>query len=141
MNRQEKVIWAAGFFDGEGCITGGKNSDGHYNLTLSIAQKVEEPLLVYVELFGYPLVVQRRNTKEEHFQFRCGGQRMLPVLVALEPYLTFKRPQALLAIEFLQLTDGTRGMLVGPEVRRRRQEIYEELKALKRPWELARRSS
>jgi hypothetical protein len=89
----EKVAWAAGFFDGEGCI---------YKDRLILSQKVLAPLEFFQSLYGgnmyspyktkypaYQLVIIKKAEV-----FRC--------LVDLEPYLLVKGDKARMVIQRLR---------------------------------------
>ncbi len=81
---QRLYVWAAGFFDGEGCIT-----NQPYGAQMVVVQVVREPLDRLCLLFGGTI-----------YQYETGGyrwvlQRRQYVLKALNlmlPYLTTKRP-------------------------------------------------
>lgn len=138
MERIHQVVWAAGFFDGEGTITfGGKPSYGAW-IFLQVGQRVREPLDLFVELFGgYIIEVPSGpfRPNDTSFSWRtstkadCRG-----TLADMLPYLVVKQAQASLAIEWIDLAPG-RGRRLEPTLQMRREAIIAEIRQLKRPWE------
>ena len=106
------VAWAAGFFDGEGSVTGRIASwQGRSNLDLrlQVGQVKPEPLEKFLALFGGHLYLQKAQHKgwSDIYRWWVGGSaRVQPVLVSMLPYLTVKRPQAEVGIELCSLNIG-----------------------------------
>jgi hypothetical protein len=107
----QRVIWCAGFFDGEGCI----GFYGHHvQLHIRVTQKVREPLLALQELFGGGVYTQAKA-----YQWCCNSAyEARYVLESLLPYLVVKKAQAELALQFLRVTrSGTHYTLQEQEQR------------------------
>lgn len=98
----EKLAYIAGFFDGEGCISVHFASAEHKNTILraSITQNVPEPLEMIQELFGGSLC----RTNKKAIQLSINGKKAHIFLETILPYLTVKREQALVAIQFAAAT-------------------------------------
>ena len=114
-----RVAWAAGFFDGEGCISIGKpinkrlRKDGTgyrhtwYQLQAIVAQRNRRPLEVLVGLFGGNITIVKIHGSS-YFYLRMHGPKAMAMLQRLLPFLVLKQEQAELAIRFQQYYDATR---------------------------------
>jgi hypothetical protein len=104
MTRQEKVAYAAGFFDGEGHIRIQKHSRrGSYMLNISAVQATEKPLPVFVELFGGSLhrrVISYRGTVRPLYTWQTSSKAAEDALREMQPYLIAKADEVVLALEF-----------------------------------------
>lgn len=126
--------WAAGFFDGEGCIYLDKkrqhNSDGvAYQLAISITQKSRRPLARMHEMFGGLL---RKDEKRGMYHWRLTGPSASNALALMLPHMSLKDEQARLAVEF-QNTKYMRGStrLTSEEIEYR-ERIFLRLREMKR---------
>lgn len=103
MTREERIIWAAGFFDGEGCIciTNRVRPGGTVNqhVQMSVAQKVREPLDILVELWGGKVYVAKWKNSQG-FQWHMSHKRIEEPLFDMLPYLVVKRAKAEEALAF-----------------------------------------
>jgi uncharacterized FlgJ-related protein len=118
-----RTVWAAGFFDGEGCISHSPMG----GLSLHVTQRIREPLLVLQDLFEGGICSQGKAWQ----YYVTGKERQEYFLHSLLPYLVVKRSQAELALEYLSYSKGL-GTRYTPEQKIRRLEIVKEVKALKR---------
>lgn len=109
MTDEQLICWAAGFFDGEGCINlskqTGKNTrkDGRawmsYGLGVSICQRDPRPLETFHTLFGghfYPYVVKGQT----YYRWHTWSQGALHVLEVLKPFMILKAERAVVAMDF-----------------------------------------
>ena len=95
MNTKESLIWAAGFFDGEGYVTiqvrGGKYQ-GHY-LRIGVNHVNPDPLYKLQELFGGSVRVQRKkptgNRKRRH-EWTLSCKKAAKCLRRMRPYIINK---------------------------------------------------
>lgn len=131
MTRLEKVIWAAGFLDGEGYFTT-KSGVG-----IAAAQVKLKPLEQLQELFGgnisitvYPKVGQPANWKDL-FQWAAYSDTASKACQELLPYLIVKDLQAELLIAY-QETIGRHGLKVTPAILEVRSNIAESINSLNR---------
>lgn len=137
MTRQEKIIWAAGFFDGEGCIgvdhnkikrtyktTGRYVEYNNFQLRLQVAQKVREPLDILVELFG-GIVKPKKIHGSVYFHWELYNQKAFECVLRLFPYLVVKREAAWNGMEFQDRQRATRP----PATKPRSKEHVAELNA------------
>lgn len=131
--REIRLAWAAGFVDGEGCITtnltdgGARGKSSH--LILDVAQVIRTPLDELVDLFGGRVRVGKTKKGICHF-WRLYGAKAATALEQIEPYLIGKHRQAVLGIEFQTLVRKVGGPNVSDEAWARRLAIRTELKAL-----------
>ena len=99
MNTKETLIWAAGFFDGEGFVTiqvrGGKDK-GHY-LRIGVNHVNPAPLYVIQTLFGGVVREQKKaptgNRKRRH-EWGISCKKAEAALRKLMPYLVNKQHAA-----------------------------------------------
>lgn len=104
--------WAAGFFDGEGCIRifSYKNNQVHngkqyfyryYTVKLIVGQKDRVPLDRLVLHFGGSVTKAQKGM----WHWQLSGAKGIVCLQRMLPYLTVKLPQANLAIEYWETRD------------------------------------
>lgn len=135
--RATKLAWAAGFIDGEGCITANyakhkHDKRGYVNLILDVAQIRRKPLDELVALFGGRVRSGKVSTGICYF-WRLYGTNAAAVLKQIHPYLVLKTRQAELALELQSLTRVKKGYQPhDPVPYARRMAIRLELKALNR---------
>jgi hypothetical protein len=110
MNERDKIIWAAGFVDGEGCISvnrqkmkraskkGIKFRDA-FTLGFAVTQKVKEPLEILHNMFGGHLFPYKlRGVTYWRWQHWSNGAKL--AIEKLLPYLVVKRRIAELGVRF-----------------------------------------
>ena len=94
MKRSEQIIWAAGFFDGEGCIGGfeaNKNQKrSTYSFHLTVDQVDKAPLLLFQKLFGGNLTKVRQC-----WRLRISSSKIiLNCIQLMYPFLVVKKKEA-----------------------------------------------
>ena len=134
MNDPIEVAYLAGFFDGEGCIGCYKP---RYAPFLQVACTDREPLERFHAMFGGAFRRTTRNTVTGRivWKWHLASPRSLSALVVLMPYLTVKRDQARVALQFKHraLKDHPGGRWhMAPGEWDDRVRIGDELRALKR---------
>ena len=136
--KEVDLAWAAGFFDGEGCVhltrrQRKKSKNIEYELRLSIAQAVKLPLEKWEILFGGQItIINPKNEINKFFIWQVSSLDTLKILKLLEPYLILKKEQANVALEFekLYIGKGNRNKLTEENINKR-QALYLRLKELK----------
>jgi LAGLIDADG endonuclease len=104
MIERDLIIWAAGFIDGEGCVSvnRAKMKDHRYwsyTLGLAVSQKTEAPLVRLHSMFdGHFFSYKSRGVT--YYRWQHWGPGALVALKELLPYLLVKREIAELAIRF-----------------------------------------
>jgi hypothetical protein len=104
MIERDLIIWAAGFIDGEGCvsISKQKNPDHNwygYGLGLAVSQKTEAPLKRLHEMFGGHLF-SYQSRGATYYRWQHWSHGALAALKELLPYLLVKRDIAEVGIRF-----------------------------------------
>ena len=125
------LAWAAGFFDGEGCIsfarrqrTKAKNLE--YELTLIIGQANISPLRKFHKIFGGKI----RLDSLAYFRWTCNYKESLQVLVLLQPFLFLKQKEAKLALLYKELYLG-KGTNITKDLLEKRNRLYRAIKRKK----------
>ncbi len=110
MNR-DLLIWMAGFFDGEGCVSIGegkrkygpnekkRKTSTSYALQVIVGQKDRAPLQHFVDAFGGALYAHRVRGMEYH-RWLVSSDKAAAALIAMLPYLQIKREVAEVGIRF-----------------------------------------
>lgn len=134
MDRNFKLAWAAGFFDGEafiGLSRGVTKKTGRpfHAALIDVAQKKREPLDELVELFGGKIRTGK-NWCGQIYYWRLGGKDTHRVLLEVQPYLIGKRQQAALVIEYCETLRGAQYHRVSDEMLLHRELIHSQLRVL-----------
>lgn len=113
ISRTRLICWAAGFFDGEGSVMIARerqkrNSGGaiyYFRLIIGASNTDVEPLNRLVALFGGFIIDGgvRRSGQKPTFLWRLASDKAADALVEMLPYLTVKKEQARVGIEFQPL--------------------------------------
>jgi len=103
---RERLAWAAGFIDGEGCIgvySVGANRTS-YALKLAVEQTDRRPLDMLAEILGVgrvaPVARKPRHGCRPTWRWNCYAGEAADALAALHEFLILKRDQATAALEF-----------------------------------------
>lgn len=108
MARQTDYAWAAGFVDGDGCISvqlqrGPKERKRklYANIQVIVTQKTPEPLEHFRDIFGLDTKISLYDKRRgfTHWRFAVSGSTAADVLTRILPYLVFKRDVALVALD------------------------------------------
>lgn len=105
---RDDLIWFAGFFDGEGCVSLQKRKEGGcWHLSLLVPNTARSLMAGLPALFGGS--VFHMNTLphqgQPQMRWRASGRQAGLILRALLPYLRVKHRQARLGIEFQNRVD------------------------------------
>lgn len=102
LTREQLVIWAAGFFDGEGCISVAQHKKrGYCALNMTVFQTIKEPLEVLAHLFGGSIRPRRASgTSRSGWVWSLCGADTISACNEMLPFLMVKTAQARLAIVF-----------------------------------------
>src|SRR5438093_13406436 len=119
MTERDKLIWAAGFFDGEGCVSIVRNidkrrpKDGHvleyerFQLVAVVVNKARAPLDVFVELFGGSLRTQKATNGSTYWKYKLNGKKAVPMLERLLPYMITKSEVIVHGLRLEEYIEGT----------------------------------
>jgi hypothetical protein len=89
-----ELAWAAGFFDGEGCVAyrerprSDKGNRLERRLTVSIGQKHREVLDRFAQAVTEGKVYAYPKRAKNRYAYRCSGEAAVRVLKDLLPYLS-----------------------------------------------------
>lgn len=128
------LVWAAGLFDGEGCITlHWRTSNACWVVQTSLAMTHEESVRRFASIIGVGNVNRVREataTARAIWSWSTASKQVEIALNRLVPYLFTKAPQAQLALEArsLQFHRGGRG--VPPSTLERMAEIAQRISQL-----------
>jgi hypothetical protein len=136
----EQIAWAAGFFDGEGCITAKStytSSRGRKrvlvgSLVVTVVQRVVDPLYIFREMFGGAVRLNKNRTGNPVWAIEYYGTDAMNILEALRPYLVVKREQAELALTMKDSFHTGGRQLTDDEIKRR-QVWHAQMRQLKAP--------
>lgn len=109
MVTETDYAWAAGFVDGDGCISLYLHSGVRHkyaNVAVIVVQKDISPLEHFKVVFGVDnkIGVTRRG-KHTYFRLSINGQSAKPVLEKMLPYLVLKKTVAETALALLASKD------------------------------------
>lgn len=101
------AAWIAGFFDGEGSVTGSNIRGDQSALMINLSQSDVTQLVRIESIFGGFIVMRRGGFSNSlvHQWFLC-GRKAKPFLEAIRPYIRIKKEQMDLALQFISLMDG-----------------------------------
>lgn len=149
MNKRDLLIWAAGFFDGEGCVNIARcvnrrsNSKGEhtyvcYQLAIIAAQKTPKALENFVSLFGGKLNSQLCQGKFIVWNWKVTGQKAADALVELLPYLYVKRTPAEIGLRCYEISaswkqNHRRNEMYPEELKSAQEMLWQQLKAFNSP--------
>lgn len=118
MGREADIAWAAGFFDGEGCIgfyRDKKTRSGRLRVSVTQAGKQgRSTMLHFASVVGSRYYLERRthldDVRRPCWKMAWSDSRAIEVLQVLRPYLIQKGPEADIAIRIdsLRLPRGQR---------------------------------
>lgn len=117
-----ELMYAAGFIDGEGCVSIVKHQSPHrrrptYRLRLDICQSCFRTLATVVQRTGIPAVVRpvkpQPDQNRQVWRVSYDGPQAYAALRNLRPYLVRKQREAEVAIDFVE--QGKIGLHPGPK--------------------------
>jgi hypothetical protein len=137
-----EIAWAAGFFDGEGCIRINKtkrNNSFRYYLQIFVRQVDPTPIYKFNRLFEGSISWRERsvdtNSKARSiYTWSTAGPKAIKVLDNLYPYLAAKQTQADVAFEFQETLKYQGGYKLSEKQLQFREECFLKLKELK--WQI-----
>jgi hypothetical protein len=95
MATQTDYAWAAGFFDGEGCVSA--RSGRYVGLSITVIQKDIRPIRKFSGIFACEekiRIVHRDKRKNHYYQIVLCADKAASVLSLMLPYLSLKRDVA-----------------------------------------------
>lgn len=102
MDNGESLAYAAGLFDGEGCVHIGRwirEGRMKYHLSVLIAMTTTAPLGFMRERFGGRIRIAAKSKKQQ-WEWRLYSKEAVPFLLQVLPYLKVKDAEAAVGILF-----------------------------------------
>ena len=127
-----EAAYLAGIIDGEGSITVATATSGS---SVSVGVKNTNKVLIDWLCERYPCKIAYGGPVgkcKEWWIWSIRGQRVRPPLEAAMPYLLLKRRQAEIALTLISISLQRRGRAFSPELAKRRQELFAEIRELNR---------
>lgn len=92
------IIWAAGLFEGEGCIVSNRPNKRRYELRLRMSDK--DVVSQFAEVVGFGTISFEPSNNSNHKDLWCwcltGKLKVRSLLIKLLPYLGMRRAHAAL---------------------------------------------
>lgn len=140
LRRLNDVIYAAGFFDGEGCIGIGRlkchrRATRAYRTQVALTQASKPVILWLRETFGGNVAtLHLSGNRKRAWQWSAVGRDAELFIIAVLPYLKVKRQQALLLLNFRKSINANSGRkrLAISEIKMREEMILQMRKLNKR---------
>lgn len=113
------IAYAAGFFDGEGCISISKNG----GIDVRITNTSKSVLVKLQNIFGGNITDRTQKVNKSQYAYSFYGEDALRFLDILRPYLIEKAPQVETIFEYYELRaeikplriPGKRGAFANPD--------------------------
>lgn len=146
MITQTECAWAAGLFDGEGCICIERYRPGRkcgersvkFRFRIRVGMTSAQPVLRLRQIFGFGAISsqERKNGWKRKFTWAIEGERAARAVTLMLPYFTVKQQEAQLGLEFMEFqrrsvpaSSGCKGATYA--TLQERQRFYEAMLALK----------
>lgn len=119
--------WAAGFFDGEGCI------QINTSLSINVAQVTPSPLETLVALYGGKIATSPRSNPRHRTVYRWSvhGSDAAEALTMMLPYLQVKAEEARLGMMFQRIKSYGRRYRLSPAEQQQVERIKREVREAK----------
>jgi hypothetical protein len=143
MNDQIFLAWAAGFFDGEGCVMVSPRNNGKFHsLFTSVTQQEPAALHLFKQRFGGNVTPDKTATSNSYerkrgpvlcWRWKASSKEAYAFLKAIEPYCVVKAEQVRVALEYPSV--GVKFVSRNPipeEVRVKREQVMKSLQAIRK---------
>lgn len=119
MTSETDIAYAAGFFDGEGCITISKNGA----VDVRVINTSKSVLTKLQSAFGGSITNRAQKVNKAQYAYSLYGEAAIEFITTIKPYLIDKKPQAETIIEYFKLRSelqtlrvpGSKGCFANPE--------------------------
>jgi hypothetical protein len=136
------LAWAAGFFDGEGCVLVNPRGNGKFHsLFTSVTQQDPTALHLLKQRFGGNVTPDKTATSDSYerkrgavlvWRWKASSVEAHAFLKSIEPYVVVKAEQVRVALEFPAV--GTRFCINNPipeHVRAKREQVMIALRSIR----------
>lgn len=109
------LAWAAGFFDGEGCVQINKKYTKYvtkkrglvrrytYSLSVSAGNMDLRPLRKLIDMFGGGIAEQRTKEGKFYYQWKTEAKKASSALTLMLPYMMVKKEISQMGVDFQNL--------------------------------------
>jgi len=135
-----ELAYAAGLFDGEGCVSINKTSAKNYKrngfqLRCSISITHEATSQLFANNFGGThKLIQRKSGGRDYWQWVIVARQARDFLIPLQPYLQIKKEVASIGIEFQNYRDNNQAFNKTDEYWNREQDLYVAVRKCNARW-------
>jgi len=105
------LAYAAGFFDGEGCISIAKNGA----VDIRITNTAKNVLIKFQNLFGGTIGNRTQKVNKTQYAYCLYGENAIDFINLIKPYLVEKLPQAETIIEYYELRNNIQRISIPSE--------------------------
>lgn len=131
MTDREFLIWAAGFFEGDGSVQITKNKKFlKYNLQINITNTQIEPLNIIQNIYGGRVRIHGKETDEHKESYRWVATQKIAekFLDDISPFILYRHKQVKIGLDFIK--NKTCGYSLTSEELLRRERLYLQMKEL-----------
>jgi len=113
------IAYAAGFFDGEGCISISKNGA----VDIRVTNTAKNVLVRLQSIFGGSITNRTQKANKTQYAYSFYGENAVEFITLIKPYLIDKLPQAETILEYYNLRNqisavripGVKGSFANPD--------------------------
>jgi intein/homing endonuclease len=105
------IAYAAGFFDGEGCIMIAKNGA----VDVRITNTSKQVLLKLQAVFGGKIGDRSQKINKAQYSYCFYGENAIEFIKTIKPYLVEKLPQAETVLEYYELRNNIKRVTIPGE--------------------------
>lgn len=134
-----ELAWAAGLFDGEGCIqiqkgkVIGKRKSPKYSLKVTLLMAQFHVVCLFMDIVGEGKIYKQKAPKGGVvWCWAAHAQKAKNALIKIMPYLKYKLPQAELGVTFQNSLISKKFKTLQQSVIDFREDVFKRMKSLKR---------
>jgi hypothetical protein len=111
MLQDTDLAYAAGFFDGEGCISITKNGA----IDIRIVNTAHNVLVKLQSVFGGNITERSQRVNKKQYTYAFYGENAIEFIKLIKPYLVEKLPQAETVLEYYELRNNIHSVTIPGE--------------------------
>lgn len=105
---EAEIGYAAGFFDGEGCISISKNGA----VDIRVTNTAKNVLVKLQSLFGGSITNRTQKANKTQYAYSFYGENAIEFIKLIKPHLIDKLPQAEAVLEYYNLRNQISGIRI-----------------------------
>jgi hypothetical protein len=102
------IAYAAGFFDGEGCISISKNGA----VDIRVTNTAKNVLVKLQNIFGGSITDRTQKANKTQYAYSFYGENAIEFIKLIKPYLIDKAPQAEAILEYYELRNEIKSVRI-----------------------------